>query len=199
VGAVQMIARISSFASEMPCDVTLKGDPPQWVVQARARPRRAAPAWAGGRRARGGPTARPCCRGWVVRAGGAEADLWSSLAQQGGGCFAAAPACCRQCMISSAPLELRKSYTGASVNICIATNKHRSWVSSLPGQRACLPTITSASTGGATASCGAAQGAARAGRAWRRSCGGAWAWTCSTSTCCTPAPTSLVRAQSTRR
>jgi len=51
VGAVQMIARISSFASEMPCDVTLKGDPPQWVVQARAR---MAPAVAGGCRARVG-------------------------------------------------------------------------------------------------------------------------------------------------
>jgi len=51
VGAVQMIARISSFASEMPCDVTLKGDPPQWVVQARARRARMAPAAAGGCRA----------------------------------------------------------------------------------------------------------------------------------------------------
>ena len=36
VGAIQTIARISSFASEMPSDVTLKGDPPQWVVQARS-------------------------------------------------------------------------------------------------------------------------------------------------------------------
>ena len=39
VGAIQTIARISSFASEMPSDVTLKGDPPQWVVQARSRSR----------------------------------------------------------------------------------------------------------------------------------------------------------------
>lgn len=39
VGAIQTIARISSFASEMPSDVTLKGDPPQWVVQARSRMR----------------------------------------------------------------------------------------------------------------------------------------------------------------
>ncbi|KAK9822224.1 hypothetical protein WJX81_000985 [Elliptochloris bilobata] len=37
VGAVQTIARISSFASEMPSDVTLKGDPPQWVVQGLAQ------------------------------------------------------------------------------------------------------------------------------------------------------------------
>ena len=33
LGAIQTIARISSFASEMSSDVTLKGDPPQWVVQ----------------------------------------------------------------------------------------------------------------------------------------------------------------------
>ena len=36
VGAVQTIARISAFASEMPSDITQKGDPPQWVVQARS-------------------------------------------------------------------------------------------------------------------------------------------------------------------
>ena len=35
MGAIQAIARISSFASEFSSDVTLKGDPPQWVVQAR--------------------------------------------------------------------------------------------------------------------------------------------------------------------
>ena len=40
VGAIQTIARISSFASEMPSDVTQKGDPPQWVVQARSRMQR---------------------------------------------------------------------------------------------------------------------------------------------------------------
>ena len=42
MGAIQAIARISSFASEFSSDVTLKGDPPQWVVQ--ARPLQALPA-----------------------------------------------------------------------------------------------------------------------------------------------------------
>ncbi len=38
VGAIQTIARISSFQSEMAGNAVLQGDPPQWVVQARAPP-----------------------------------------------------------------------------------------------------------------------------------------------------------------
>ena len=37
VGHIQTIARISSFQSEMAGTAVLQGDPPQWVVQVRAK------------------------------------------------------------------------------------------------------------------------------------------------------------------
>ena len=37
-GAIQTIARISSFQSEMAGNAVLQGDPPQWLVQARSYP-----------------------------------------------------------------------------------------------------------------------------------------------------------------